>query len=109
MSKFHVHSLTQKTYKRTVLWAFFLCFSIVICTALLGRATYNFKAALTQKPDVAIYLLLPEEHIGQTTLLRETTLTREYLADTKDGTKLIKLVQNQNKQWEVALIERLHE
>lgn len=109
MSKFHVHSLSNKTYMRTVVWAFFLCFTIVICTAFLGRASRNFKAALTDKPDVAIYLLLPDEHIGQTTLLRETAHTRDYLAETKDGEKLIKLVQNTNGVWEVAMMERLHE
>ncbi len=109
MSKFHVHSLSRRTYMRTVVWAFFLCFSIVICTALLGRATHNFKAALTEKPDVAIYLLLPDEELGQTTLLRETEMTRDYLAETKDGEKLIKLAKNREGVWEVAMIERLHE
>jgi hypothetical protein len=108
MSKFHVHTLSRKTYMRTVVWAFFLCFSIVICTALLGRATHNFKAALTEKPDVAIYLLLPEEGLKQTTLLRETDTTRDYLAETKDGEKLIKLEKNREGVWEVATIERLH-
>jgi hypothetical protein len=109
MSKFHVHSLSRRNYMRTVVWAFFLCFSIVICASLLGRATHNFKAALTEKPDVAIYLLLPDEELGQTTLLRETETVRDYLAETKDGQKLIKLDKNQDGMWEVALIERLHE
>lgn len=94
---------------RTVLWALFLCFSIVICTAMLGRATRNFKAALTDKPDVAIYLLLPDEGLGQTTLLRETETTRDYLAETKDGQKLIKLDKDRDGLWEVATIEALHE
>lgn len=109
MSKFHVHSLSRKSYLRTVVWAFFLCFTIVICSSLLGRATRNFKAALIDKPDVAIYLLLPDEGLGQTTLLRESETTRDYLADTKDGEKLIKLAKNREGLWEVALIERLHE
>ena len=109
MSKFHVHSLSRNTYLRTVVWAFFLCFSIVICAALLGRATHNFQAALTEKPDVAIYLLLPDEGLGQTTLLRETETTRDYLAETKDGQKLIKMDKTVNGEWEIAVIERLHE
>jgi len=94
---------------RTVVWAVFLCFSIVVCTAFLGRATHNFKAALTDKPDVAIYLLLPEEGLGQTTLLRETEITRDYLAETKDGQKLIKLEKGRGGLWEVAVIEGLRE
>lgn len=109
MGKFHVHHLSRKTYLHTVVWAVFLCFAIVICTALVGRATRNFKAALTDKPDVAIYLLLPNEGLGETTLLRETELTRDYLAETKDGPKLIKLDKNREGLWEVATMERLHE
>lgn len=108
MSKFHVHSLTRRTYLRTVVWSTFLCISIVVCAALLGRATKNFNAALTDKPDVAIYLLLPDEELGQTTLLRETDTVRDYLAETKDGSKLIKLVKNADGEWEVGFIERLH-
>jgi hypothetical protein len=109
MGKFHVHSLSRRTYLRTVSWAFFLCFSIVICASLLGRATHNFKAALTEKPDVAIYLLLPDEGLGQTTLLRESDTMRDYLAETDEGQKLVKLEKNRDGEWEVALIEALRE
>lgn len=75
---------------------------------MLGRAAHNFQAALTQKPDVAIYLLLPDEEIGRTTLLRETETERDYLADTKDGPKLIRLKKG-DKVWFVSFTERLHE
>lgn len=85
-----------------------LCISIVIAAAALGRATHNFSAALTDKPDVAIYLLLPDEGIRDTTLLRESELERDYLAETKDGPKLIKLRRG-DKEWFVSLIEELHE
>ncbi len=94
---------------RTVVWSVFLCIAIVICASLLGRATKNFKAALIDKPDVAIYLLLPDEEIGQTTLLRETDAVRDYLAETKDGPKLVKLVKNADGEWEVGYIERMRE
>jgi hypothetical protein len=87
----------------------FLCIAIVVCSALLGRATKNFKAALTDKPDVAIYLLLPDEEIGQTTLLRETDTVRDYLAETKDGPKLVKLVKNSDSEWEVGYVEPMRE
>lgn len=81
---------------------------IVVAASLLGRASYNFKAALTEKPDVAVYLLLPDEEIGYTTLLRETETQRDYLAETKDGQKLITLKKGE-EEWFVSTVERLHE
>lgn len=79
----------------------------MIAAAALGRATHNFSAALTDKPDVAIYVLLPDEGIRDTTLLRETEKERDYLAETKDGPKLIKLRRGE-QEWFVSLIEELH-
>lgn len=106
MGKFHIHTLSRRSYSRTVLWSVFLCVLIVVAAAALGKATRNFSAALTDKPDVAIYLLLPDEGLGQTTLLRETDETRDYLAETKDGPKLVKLKKTDG-QWFVSLIEPL--
>ena len=80
----------------------------MIAAAALGRATHNFGAALTEKPDVAIYLLLPNEDIGNTTLLRESDNERDYLAETATGPKLIKLRKNEG-EWFVSLIEKLHD
>lgn len=108
MNKFHVHSLSPRKFRHTVVWSSVLCVTIVVATALLGRATRNFNAALIDKPDVAIYLLLPDEEIGQTTLLRESEMERDYLADTKDGPKLIRLKKGP-EEWFVSLIEPLHE
>ena len=68
----------------------------------------NFKAALTDKPDVAIYLLLPDEELGNTTLLRESETERDYLADTKEGPKLVKLKKGE-KEWFVSVVEKLHQ
>ena len=107
MHKFHIHLLSRKNFSKTVLWSVFLCTVIVTVTAALGRATRNFQAALTDKPDVAIYLLLPEEEIRQTTLLRETDTERDYLAQTKTGPKLVKLKKGP-EQWFGALTEELH-
>lgn len=81
---------------------------VVVGAALLGRATHNFQAALTDKPDVAIYLLLPEEELGITTLLRESETERDYLAETKNGPKLVKLKKG-DKEWFVSVVEELHE
>lgn len=85
-----------------------VCIVVVIAAAALGRATHNFQAALTDKPDVAIYLLLPEEELGNTTLLRESDTERDYLADTKDGPKMIKLKKGET-EWYVSLVEELHQ
>ena len=95
-------------FLHTVGWAVLLSCLIVAIAASLARATLNLKAALTDKPDIAIYLLLPEEEIGKTTLLRAREDERDYLAETKEGPKLIKLKKGE-KEWYVILVEKLHE
>lgn len=109
MSKFHIHTLSSRRYGHTVLWSIFLCIAIVCASAMLGRAAHNFKAALTEAPDVAIYLLLPDEKLGNTTLIHtnKDDTERAYLAQTDHGPQLIKI--RKNKQWMVDLIEPLHE
>ena len=108
MHKFHIHSLSRRSFKHTVLWSVVLCTLIEVATAALGRAAHNFNAALTEKPDVAIYLLLPDEGLGNTTLLKETETERDYLAETENGPKLIRLKMGP-EQWFVSFIEPLHE
>lgn len=85
-----------------------LCLCIVAATSSLARAAHNFKAALTDKPDVALYLLLPDEGLKQTTLLKESETERDYLAETANGPKLIRLKKGET-QWYVSLTEQLHE
>lgn len=92
----------------TIGWAILLCALIVSIAATLGRATLNLKAALTDKPDIAIYLLLPEEEIGRTVLLREKDNERDYLAETKDGPKLVRLKKGE-RQWYVEEVQQLRE
>lgn len=108
MSKFHIHTLSSRHYGHTVLWSIFVCITIVCSVALLGRAAHNFKAALTESPDVAIYLLLPDEKLGNTTLLKanKDDTERAYLAQTDHGPELILL--RKNREWIVESIERLH-
>jgi hypothetical protein len=108
MHSFHVHALSPSGYRRTVLWAVLCCLTIVAGASAFARASHNFAAALTDKPDLAIYLLLPEEQIGQSTLLREQETERDYLAETKDGPKLVKLKKGE-KEWYVSHVENLHE
>lgn len=109
MRGFHIHTLTHSGYQRTIIWASVLCITIVVAAAACARATRNFQAALTDKPNVALYLLLPEEEIGWSTVLRENEedTERDYLAETKDGPKLIKLKKGE-KEWYVSVVEQLH-
>lgn len=99
--------LTRMRFLHTMSWALFLSMVIVMIAAMLARATLNLSAALTDKPDLALYVLLPEEEIGQSTLLREKKNERDYLAETKDGPKLVKLKKGE-KEWYVSVIEALH-
>lgn len=107
MNKFHIHSLTRRSFTHTTLWAVAITVLIVVAAATLGRAAHNFDAALVEKPDVAIYLLLEDEKIGQTTLLRESENERDYLAETEDGPKLVRLKKGP-EQWYVQFTEALH-
>jgi hypothetical protein len=91
------------------MWSILLSIAIVCIVAALGRAAHNFQAALTDKPDVAIYLLLPNEGLGNTTLLKQNKddTERFYLAQTDHGPELITL--RKNAKWLVDSIEPLHE
>lgn len=92
----------------TLLWALIGSGIVVAAAATLGRAALNLRAALTDKPDIGIYILLPDEGISSTTLLRETDDQRDYLAETRDGPKLI-ILRKKDGKWEVAEMERLRE
>jgi hypothetical protein len=107
VTKFHIHSLSRRNYSSTVLWSIFLCLLIVVAASALGRAAHNFKAALTDKPDVAIYLLLPDKNLGNTTLLRESPNERDYLAETASGPLLVRLKKGE-EEWFVSFTEPLH-
>ena len=102
------HRVSTFRFFHTIGWAVLLCALIVAVAATLGRATLNLKAALTDKPDIAVYLLLPEEEIGRTVLLRDKGDERDYLAETKDGPKLVRLKKG-NDQWYVEEVQKLRE
>lgn len=106
--KLHIPHLSRARFFHTVVWSLIVSCVIVAAAAGIGRATHNMNIALQEKPDVAIYLLLPDEDIGRTTLLHETETERDYLAETKDGPKLVKLKKGP-EQWYAALVEQLHE
>ncbi len=104
----HIQFLSKTRYMHTMLWAIASSCVIVALAALLAKATLNLTAALTDKPDIALYLLLPEEEIGHSELLRDEKDQRDYLADTKEGPKLIRLKRGPH-QWYVSFEEDLHE
>ena len=103
-----ITTISRRRYTQTVLLAILGSMLIVSVLATLGRASYNLTAAITSKPDLAVYLLLPEEKIGQLKLLREEKDERHYYAETKDGPKLV-ILKRGEKQWYVAEVEELRE
>ncbi len=103
-----IEHLSRRRFLNTVVWGVIASVAVVGAAAGLGRATINLKSALTDKPDIAIYLLLPDEEIGKTTLLREEDDERHYLAETKNGPKLVILKMGE-KEWYVSSVESLRE
>ncbi|MDB4978820.1 MAG: hypothetical protein JWM56_1006 [Candidatus Peribacteria bacterium] len=101
-----IHFLSRMRYNQAIGWTVLLCAMIVMLAAALARATINLNAALTDKPDLAIYIL--DSKITQATLLREDTIHRDYLAQTKNGAQLVKL-EKRDSQWVIAEEEMLHE
>ena len=100
--------ISRKRYTHTMLWAVLLSSVVVALAATLGRAMANVKAALTDKPDIAVYLLLKDDVVTSSTLLRSHDDERDYLVETKEGPKLVKLKKGE-KEWFVVSKERMHE
>lgn len=102
-----ISNISRKRFLFTVGWGIIASLTIVAAAAGIGRATMNLQGALTDKPDIAIYLLLPDEGIGKVELLREEEGERHYLAHTKSGPKFVILKMGE-KEWYVSDIETLH-
>lgn len=82
----------------TMTWALLLSLLIVALAATLGRATVNLRGALTAEDGtLAVMLLLPEEEISDITLVKAGVDTQEFLAETKDGPKLIRLKKGETE------------
>ena len=106
----HISLLTRPRYLIVIGCSVAASLVVIVIAAGLARATLNLKAALTDKPDIGLYLLLPEEEITTSEFLREAEdgKERDYLAQTKDGPKLVKLKKGE-KEWYVSVVEKLHE
>lgn len=105
MEIFHV---SRYKFLHTMGWALVASCVIVGVMSVLARATLNLQAALTDKPDIGIYLLLEKEGITDAELLREKKDERDYLVQTKNGPKFVKLKRGE-EQWFVAISEPMHE
>lgn len=85
-------------YVHTITWAVLLSLFIVALAATLGRATVNLRGALTAEDgSLAVMLLLPEEQISEVTLVKASIDTQEFLVETKDGPKLIRLKRGETE------------
>jgi|GEM_PF-571223 len=104
----HLSYVSKRRFYHTIGWAVLLCALIVGVAATLGRATMNIRGALTDNPDLAIFLLLEEEGVTQSTLLRQQPSQRDYLVQTAEGQKLV-LLKKGEKEWYVSRNEQLHE
>lgn len=108
---FHVvHRLSPQRFRQTVIGALIVSLIIVAYTALMGRATLSFGAALTnpKEPDLALFELLKEETITNIEELRTVKDTHDYYVDTKNGPKFVQ-VQWGGEKWFVSQKENLRE
>lgn len=97
----NIHTLSDWRYSHTVWWSLLLCTLIVALAATIGRATINLRSALVaEDATLAVMLLLPEEDISDLTMIRAGVDTQEFLAETKDGPKLIRVKKIDGK-WKV--------
>jgi hypothetical protein len=103
-----ISDVSNRRFSHTMLWAVLLSSLVVAVAATLGRAMANVKAALTDKPDIAVYLLLKDEGITHSVLLRSHADQRDYLVETQDGPKVVKLKMGE-KEWYVSSIDEMHE
>jgi hypothetical protein len=91
--------LSRFRFFHTYFWALLVSCLIVGVMATLARATLNLAGALQNKPDIGVLLLLPEEGITASSLIRAKDQTRDYLIMTKEGPKLARLKKGVEQWW----------
>ncbi len=93
----------------TMTWALLLSCLIVAAAATIGRATVNLRGALTaEDASLAVMILLPDEKISDVKMIKASSDTQEFLAETKDGPKLIRMKRGET-QWFVQEMVTLRE
>ncbi len=103
-----IERISRRRYVLTIGWTVLLSLCIIIAVSSLAKATLNIKGALIEKPEIAVYLLLPDEGIIQVELLRETETTRDFLLHTKENGKLFVKMEKGEEQWYITEKENLH-
>jgi hypothetical protein len=105
----HIQLLSRFRYTHTITWALLLSCLIVAVAATIARASLRLRGALTDEDaSLAVMLLLPEENISDVTMLKATYDTQEFLAETEDGPKVIRVKKVEGK-WAVSEQVPLHE
>ena len=74
-----IERISRLRFASTILWAIVGSTVVVASAAGLARATLNLNGALVEKPEIAVYLLMPEEHITHVEVLREGEDTKDLL------------------------------
>lgn len=103
-----ITEISRRRYMGTVGWGLAAALLIVATAAGIGRATMNLESALTDKPDLAIFLLLPDEEIHTVELLEDLGSERRYQVETTTGPKFV-ILKKGEVEWYVSTIENLHE
>lgn len=104
----HIADVSKGKHSDITIWAIVAALVFIVFFSLVARASLNLQGALTHKPDLAVYVLLPEEDITEVELLRELNQERDYLLTTKNGMKFAKLRQVDG-EWTLATIEDLRD
>lgn len=103
-----IHRISRGRFLHTVGWGLMGSILVVGIAAGLGRASINLDAALTDKPDLAIYVLLPDEGIGKIDVLKEEENERHYMVETESGPKFV-ILKKGEQEWYVSTVETLRE
>ncbi|MFA6259583.1 MAG: hypothetical protein WCX29_03160 [Candidatus Peribacteraceae bacterium] len=101
-----IHHLSQHRFREMSIWMILAATAIIVAFALLARASLNLHAALTDKPDLAMYILMPETRIQKIDLLRDHGKERDYLVTTATGSLFVKLQKSDGK-WNIIEQEPL--
>jgi len=99
---------SPRNFRIAVLWTLILGAAIVIIFTLIAKASLNVQGALTEKPDIAVLILLQEEGVEgrEAILLRDLGLERDYVVETATGSLFVKLHKN-GGIWQIAESEPL--
>ena len=103
-----IERISRLRFASTILWAIVGSTVVVASAAGLARATLNLNGALVEKPEIAVYLLMPEEHITHVEVLREGEDTKDLLLETKEGKMLVTMKKGE-EEWYISYKQQLHE